>query len=252
MTSADKRARQHQNKAAAKAAREAAFHKLQRRKTFTRASVAVVIFAGLVGALSLLRGGNGDNGGEASTTAVSSSASSPATSSAQRYTARITTNFGVIEVKLNAKHAPIATEHFVQLARDGFYDGLTWHRAASDFVIQGGDPNGDGSGGSGSSVIGEVPTDNYPLGSLAAAKAGTDPPGTFDSQFFIVTGSRGANLPNDYARFGRVVEGIEVAQQIEALAPASGDGPPTQPATIDSIEIIEPGAAAGTADTTGG
>jgi cyclophilin family peptidyl-prolyl cis-trans isomerase len=84
-----------------------------------------------------------------------------------------------------------------------------------------------------------VPTDNYPLGSLAAAKTGTDPAGTFDSQFFIVTGPGGATLPNDYARFGIVTEGIENAQKIEALAPDTGDGPPTKPATIDKITIAE-------------
>ncbi len=84
-----------------------------------------------------------------------------------------------------------------------------------------------------------MPTDHYPLGSVAAAKGGAEPPGTFDSQFFIVTGSGGATLPNDYARFGTVTSGLEAAQKIEALAPASGDGPPTKTATIDKITITE-------------
>ena len=240
VTSADKRARQHENKAAAKVAREAAYRKAQRRKTITRGAVAVVIFAALVGMLSLTRGN--DSKKAADTTAAPTSTS--------EYLATITTNFGVIKVELDAQNAPIGVDHFVKLARKGFYDGLTWHRAATDFVIQGGDPNGDGSGGSRSSVVAEVPTDNYPLGSIAAAKTGTDPAGTFGSQFFIVTGSQGATLPNDYARFGIVVEGLDVAQKIEALAPATGDGPPTQPATIDSIKITRSGLPASQAPTT--
>ena len=197
-----------------------------------RAAIAVAIFASLVGVLSLTRGDDEKKADGATTTTTTE----PTT---VRYTAVISTNFGVIKVALDGENAPIATGQFVKLARDGFYDGLTWHRAATDFVIQGGDPDGNGTGGSGSSVVGEVPTDSYPLGSIAAAKSMADPAGTFDSQFFIVTGSRGATLPNDYARFGTVVSGLEVAQEIEALAPASGDGPPTAPATIDSIEIVE-------------
>jgi len=203
----------------------------------TRAAVAVVIFAALVGVVSLTRG---DSKNATDTTTARSTTSTPSAVSldpSKTYVATITTNFGVIKIRLDVENAPIGTEHFVKLARDGFYDGLTWHRASTDFVIQGGDPNGDGSGGSGSPVVAEVPTDHYPLGSLAAAKTGADPAGTFDSQFFIVTGSHGATLPNDYARFGMVIEGLDVAQKIEALAPASGDGPPTQPATIESIKI---------------
>jgi cyclophilin family peptidyl-prolyl cis-trans isomerase len=112
-------------------------------------------------------------------------------------------------------------------------------RASKDFVIQGGSPTNTQSGGEGHPIIGEVPKDNYPLGSIAAAKTGADTPGTFDSQFFIVTGSQGATLPNDYARFGKVVMGIENAQKIEALAPASGDGAPTKQAIIQKITITE-------------
>jgi peptidyl-prolyl cis-trans isomerase B (cyclophilin B) len=156
---------------------------------------------------------------------------------AKNYLATVDTNQGSFQMALDPKVAPQTVNSFVFLANQGFYDGLPFHRIVKDFVIQGGDPEGTGSGGSGSSVVGEVPTDHYPVGSLAAAKTGSDPAGTFDSQFFIVTGSQGATLPNDYARFGSVVSGIEAAQAIEALAPASGDGPPTAPATIDSVQI---------------
>lgn len=145
---------------------------------------------------------------------------------------------GCIVVSLDTANAPKAAGRFISLAKSGFYNGLTFHRVVPDFVIQGGDPNGDGSGGSGKPpVVGEVPKDGYPLGSLAAAKAGTDPNGTFDSQFFIVTGTQGTQLPPQYARFGRVVSGMDVAQKIEALAPATGDGPPTQKVTMDKVTI---------------
>lgn len=223
VSNADRRARKRENKEAARAEREAAIRRERRRRGTVRAIVALAVFAAAITALSLTRGDEKSGGKKTD----------------KSYTATITTNYGVIKVALDNEHAPKATARFVSLAEDGFYNGLTWHRAAKDFVIQGGDPNGDGSGGTGTTVAGEVPTDHYPIGSLAAAKTGADPAGTFDSQFFIVTGSGGETLPNDYARFGMVTEGLDVAQKIEALAPASGDGPPTKPATIDKIEITE-------------
>ena len=155
------------------------------------------------------------------------------------YTAKIATSCGTMTVALAAKTAPVATNNFVSLAKSGFYDGLPFHRAAKDFVIQGGDPKGDGSGGPGYSVKGEVPTDHSPVGALAAAKSGGAPAGDFGSQFFIVTGAQGATLPNDYARFGNVSSGISVAKKIGSFAPSSGDGPPTQKVLIDKITISE-------------
>lgn len=156
------------------------------------------------------------------------------------YDATIETNMGTIKIRLDSARAPVASGRFIELARAGFYDNLTFHRAATNFVIQGGDPKGDGSGGSGRSpVVGETPSDSYPLGSIAAAKTGADPPGTFDCQFFIVTGDGGASLPNDYARFGSVTAGMDVAQKIEGLAPAAGDGPPTSKVVMKKVTITE-------------
>ena len=153
------------------------------------------------------------------------------------YTATVCTSQGVITMSLDTKNAPVAANNFVFLAGNGFYDGLTFHRASKDFVIQGGDPKGDGSGGPGYTVKGEVPTDHYPIGALAAAKTGAEPAGTMGSQFFIVTGSQGQTLPNDYARFGKVTSGQKVADTIESFAPSSGDGAPTKKVTIDKITI---------------
>jgi cyclophilin family peptidyl-prolyl cis-trans isomerase len=155
------------------------------------------------------------------------------------YTALMETSCGPIELELDAMTAPKATNNFVYLSREGFYDGLPFHRVVKQFVIQGGDPLGDGTGSPGYSVVGEVPTDNYPVGSLAAAKGGADPPGSFGSQFFIVTGKNGASLPNEYARFGKVTKGIKVAKKIESFAPEAGDGEPSQRVLIDTLSIVE-------------
>ncbi len=172
----------------------------------------------------------------------SSSASAPAATctapSGSGATANIETNLGCILVALDTTHAPKAAGRFISLIKKGFYNGLTFHRVVPNFVIQGGDPKGDGSGGSGTApVVGEVPTDGYPIGSLAAAKTETDPDGTFDCQFFIVSGPSGTQLPEQYARFGHVVAGMDVVQKINALAPASGDGAPTQKVTMETVTV---------------
>ena len=162
-------------------------------------------------------------------------------STSKFYTATIETSEGNIDVALDAKAAPIATKRFIELADKKYYDGLCIDRLAKDFVIQGGSPKCDQQGGEGHSVVGEVPKNNYPLGSLAAAKGGSDPAGTFDAQFFVVTGSRGATLPSDYARFGTVISGLEVAQKIEKLPTvgAAPDAKPVKKITIKRIRIKE-------------
>jgi peptidyl-prolyl cis-trans isomerase B (cyclophilin B) len=144
-------------------------------------------------------------------------------------------------LELDSKNAPKASGRFIELARAGFYDGITWHRVVPDFVIQAGDPTGTGQGNSGNPpVVDYTGTSGYPLGSLAAAKTTQDPAGTFDSQFFIVTGSQGATLANEYALFGKVTSGQETAKKIEALSPPSPQGgTPTSKATIDKVTITE-------------
>jgi cyclophilin family peptidyl-prolyl cis-trans isomerase len=250
VTRADKRQRQKERSRAAREARESAAKRQQRKSMAIRLGAGLVVVALAIGLAALVTGGNDDDSADATTTVPSTAPTPTTVANAEPATATITTNFGDIVVELDTSAAPVASAHFIELAEQGFYDGLAWHRVVPDFVIQGGDPNGDGTGGSGSPVTGEVPVDNYPVGSLAAAKAANDPPGTFDSQFFIVTGEQGATLPNDYARFGTVVSGIEVAQQIEALAPPEGDGAPTQPATIERITITRGDAAGATTTTT--
>jgi len=246
--SADKRQRKKENARAAKEAREAAEKRKRRNKGIRNAAItAAIVIVGILIINLVLGSGDDDNSAsDTSTTTTPTTARETVKLTgfkpdpSKTYTATVKTNFGDIELALDTKNAPKGAGRFIELSRAGFYDGLTWHRAAKDFVIQGGDPAGTGSGGSGNkAVVAEVPKDHYPVGALAAAKTGNDPAGTFDSQFFIVTGSKGSTLPNDYARFGSVTKGIDVAEKIEALAPESGDGPPTKSATIDKITINE-------------
>ncbi len=151
----------------------------------------------------------------------------------------MTTSCGVIVIALDAAAAPKTVNNFVFLARDGFYDGLTFHRVVSGFVIQGGDPEGKGYGGPGYTFPDELPDDGYPTGSVAMANSG---PGTNGSQFFIVTGDASA-LPNSFSKFGRVVRGLGVARTIESFVDPTADPgdpasqTPTSPIYIFSVRI---------------
>jgi peptidyl-prolyl cis-trans isomerase B (cyclophilin B) len=162
------------------------------------------------------------------------------------YTATMKTSCGTVEMELYPDVAPIGVNNFVFLARKGFYDGLTFHRIAADFVIQGGDPAGDGTGGPGyefdTEVSKKVAFDDG--GILAYANSGPD---TNGSQFFITL----APAPNldptadaSFTIFGRVTKGMDVVQHIGALpttAPAGSPeaSVPTRPVYIDSITIDE-------------
>jgi cyclophilin family peptidyl-prolyl cis-trans isomerase len=251
VSKADKRERQRQNRELAKIERERLMKRDRRMRSARGLLFVLVPVIAVFVIFSLVRS---DNSSSSSTTQNGcvkvTSKKLPTKDTAQKapamtidpaktYTAKIATSCGPMTVALDAKTAPISTNNFVSLARSGFYDGLPFHRAAKDFVIQGGDPKGDGSGGPGYSVTGEVPTDHYPVGSLAAAKTGGAPAGDFGSQFFIVTGQQGATLPNDYTRFGSVTKGLDVAKKIASFAPSTGDGAPTQRVLIDSITITE-------------
>ena len=121
------------------------------------------------------------------------------------YVATISTTCGDIEVTLDSKASPITGGSFKYLADQKFFDGTTFHRVVPDFVIQGGDPAGDGSGGPGYSVE-EAPAEDlkYEEGVVAMAKTGAEPAGTSGSQFFIVTGAGAASLTPDYALLGKV------------------------------------------------
>jgi cyclophilin family peptidyl-prolyl cis-trans isomerase len=156
---------------------------------------------------------------------------------AKKYTATMETSCGKIVIELDAKNAPVGANNFAFLIREKFYDGLSFHRVIQDFVVQGGDPKGDGTGGPGYQVQAEPPKDKFKIGDLAAAKAASDPAGTMGSQFFLITGSRGAALPNDYARFGTITDGIKVAQKLESFG--QRDETPSRKLWILSVTIAE-------------
>jgi peptidyl-prolyl cis-trans isomerase B (cyclophilin B) len=152
------------------------------------------------------------------------------------YVATVKTNCGSFQITLAVKKAPRTAASFVSLVKQHFFDGLTFHRIVAGFVIQGGDPAGNGSGGPGYSVT-EAPPKHlqYAHGVVAMAKTGTEPAGTSGSQFFVVT-AQDAGLPADYALLGRVTKGLGVVDQIGAV-PTNPDETPVDPVVIDSITV---------------
>ncbi len=131
-------------------------------------------------------------------------------------------DYGTIKLELDADTAPITTTNFVNLVKEGFYNGLTIHRAQKDFVIQGGDPNHDGSGGSGTTIKGEFKSNgienniSHVRGVISMARS--QDPNSASSQFFIVQKDAKESLDNNYAGFGHVTEGMEVVDKIIADA----------------------------------
>jgi peptidylprolyl isomerase len=237
--SADKRQRQKENARLAREAREAALKKRRRNRTLRNAGIAVGVFVIAILLVTWL-GSDHKKKADVAVNPTSTTATPPTTVAAKLplsgVTATIKGNLGTIVIALDTKNDPKGAGRFVALARGGIYNGSSWTRIAKDFVIQGGAPGGDPSRSAGGQVVAEVPKDHYPVGSVAAAKGSNDPPGTFDSQFFIVTGAQqGASLPNDYARFGTVKSGMDVVKKITQL-PVSGETP-TSKATIDSVTI---------------
>jgi peptidyl-prolyl cis-trans isomerase B (cyclophilin B) len=156
----------------------------------------------------------------------------------KRYLVELNTNCGTIDIRLAVSAAPHTTASFAYLVARGFYNGLTFHRVAAGFVIQGGDPNGDGSGGPGYSVIEPPPSNtSYTRGTVAMAKTSADPPGASGSQFFIVTATR-APLPPDYALVGQVVGGMRGVNAIAKLpTDPPQDGAPKSPVVISSARL---------------
>lgn len=158
------------------------------------------------------------------------------TKKGEKVTAVVETNCGTFDIELATTEAPTIANSFAYLAEEGFYDELTFHRIVPEFVIQGGDPSGTGSGGPGYQVV-EAPPKNlkYTLGTVAMAKTETDPSGAAGSQFYIVSGPQGETLPAEYALAGHVTEGIDV---VEAIGELGGpEEKPTQPVVIEKMTI---------------
>jgi cyclophilin family peptidyl-prolyl cis-trans isomerase len=146
----------------------------------------------------------------------------------------IHTSMGDIEIELYGKDAPKTVDNFEKLAKEGFYDGLLWHRVVEGFVIQTGDPNGDGTGGPGYQFDDEINSQKFVTGSVGMANAGEN---TNGSQFFITTSAEAEqSLDGKYTNFGLVVRGLDVVQAI-GVAPVDENDKPLSDITVESIEI---------------
>jgi cyclophilin family peptidyl-prolyl cis-trans isomerase len=147
--------------------------------------------------------------------------------------ATLHTNHGPIELELFEGEAPKTVENFRKLAGDGFYDGVIFHRVIPDFMIQGGCPQGDGTGGPGYEFEDEQNEHLVERGALAMANRGPD---TNGSQFFIVTTEAAPWLDGKHTVFGRVTAGMDAVQAIEGLETGPGDRP-VDDAKIDRVEV---------------
>ena len=149
--------------------------------------------------------------------------------------ATLHTNHGAIALELFPDDAPKTVENFVKLARDGFYDGVVFHRVIPDFMIQGGDPTGTGSGGPGYTFEDEFNDHKVVRGALAMANAG---PNTNGSQFFIVTTEEASWLDGKHTVFGRVTDGMDVVDEISNVSRDARDKP-HEAVVIERVELSD-------------
>ena len=199
-----------------------------------------LVLLGLIACTLLLAAcGGDDNTTESAATPTATADSGPAPlDGSKTYVATVSTSMGDFEITLDPKQAPKTGGSFKSLADKGFYDGLTFHRIVAGFVIQGGDPKGDGTGGPGYTVVEKPPGGlQYTKGVVAMAKGGNEPPGASGSQWFVVT-AEDAQLPPDYALLGTVVEGQDVVDKIGAV-PTTPDEQPADPVVIRSVKVSE-------------
>lgn len=153
----------------------------------------------------------------------------------KEYIANFETNKGNFKVKLYTKDAPKTVNNLVFLSREGFYDGLTFHRVIKDFMIQGGDPNGDGTGDPGYKFEDEINERKLVKGVLAMANSG---PNTNGSQFFIVTAEATDWLDGKHTAFGEVIEGLDIVMAIQEVETGENDKP-VDTVTINKVTISE-------------
>jgi peptidyl-prolyl cis-trans isomerase B (cyclophilin B) len=149
--------------------------------------------------------------------------------------ATMQTSEGPITLELFDEDAPKTVENFRKLASEGFYDGLSFHRVIKDFMIQGGCPEGTGTGGPGYTFADEINPHKVERGALAMANAG---PNTNGSQFFIVTADACPWLDGKHTVFGRVSDGLDVVDSLEGVPTDAADRP-TRPVAIEKIELSE-------------
>jgi cyclophilin family peptidyl-prolyl cis-trans isomerase len=211
-------------------------------------AVFAVVAVGVVAAILISRGGGssdstttaaGANGCKQVPTPkpkhVSLQAPKQTVQPGEELTAVMQTSCGTFEIALDTQRAPKTTNSFAYLVEEGFYDGLDFHRIVPEFVIQGGDPLGTGTGGPGYTVVEKPPANlAYTKGVVAMAKSSAEPPGSSGSQFYVVTGAD-AGLPPEYALVGKVSKGMDVVERIGKLGTASEK--PKQPVVIEKATI---------------
>lgn len=220
----------------------------QRDSRLIALAVFGVIAIGVVAAILIGRSGGSDDSTMTAASAagckqvatpkpkqVSLKAPKQTVAKGETLTAVVETSCGTFEIALDTAQAPKTVNSFVYLTDKGVYDGLDFQRIAPGFVIQGGDPLGDGTGGPGYSVDEEPPPNlSYTKGVVAMAKTGAEPPGRSGSQFFVVT-APDAGLPPQYALVGRVSKGYDVVARIGKLGTPAQK--PKQTVLIDKITI---------------
>jgi len=153
--------------------------------------------------------------------------------SSKRYTATMETSLGTIVISLDAISAPITVNNFVFLAAHHYYDGVIFHRIINGFMCQGGDPTGTGRGGPGYRFPDEPVRQRYQIGSVAMANAG---PNTNGSQFFLISGQSGVQLPPQYNHFGQIVKGLDVLDAMQKVDTDRSDRP-REDVVINSVTI---------------
>jgi peptidyl-prolyl cis-trans isomerase B (cyclophilin B) len=210
------------------------------------------IVPAMAAAAALALGAVGCGGGSSSSTAATTAAGCKAVEApepreesltapkqtverGEKLTAVVETSCGSFEIALDSRQAPKTVNSFAYLARQGFYDGLDFNRVVSGFVVQGGDPAGDGTGGPGYTVVEQPPANtSYTKGVVAMAKTMAEPPGSSGSQFFVAA-SIDTGLPPEYALLGKVSKGYGTVERINKLGGA--DEKPKQTVLIEKLTI---------------
>jgi cyclophilin family peptidyl-prolyl cis-trans isomerase len=163
----------------------------------------------------------------------------------KRYAIVMNTNCGAIRIVLDRKLGGAIPNSIAFLAQKHFFDGLTFHRVVGNFILQGGDPKGDGTGGPGYEVVGKLPSSyRYKLGDFAMAKTAIDPSGAAGSQLFVISGAQGSQLPPDYGILGHATDRASLAtikriNGLSTLSCGNGQGcPPKQPVWISTARLV--------------
>jgi cyclophilin family peptidyl-prolyl cis-trans isomerase len=259
---ATKRERQRQNRELRREAMLAAERRRKRWRTARALAIPLIIVVVIGVIVAITSGGGDDDSSSASAGAVTCSGRKPSTPAKEQsfpeappltidvdqpQSVVMHTSCGDIDVKLDAQQAPQTVNSFLYLVENQFYNGTTFHRIVTDFVDQGGDPKGDGTGGPGYSLPDEPPKDGYKVGDVAMANSG---PGTTGSQFFLVVSKKGAQTlngsgaPYKYSILGRMdAHGLKVAKKINTFGSPNEAGTPTKTIYVFDIGIVLPAGA---------